>query len=129
MHPEVYKMAALRQLLIGDIKKHVDLREEDLRVYTDLRQCVMKWALTKRLEKERKDDPMDTSQVGPGGDKPAEPEGSMEWPSWWVWSDEWGEYYEVNYTGKGGKSDEKGQAGPSDPLNKEINEPRRVSSI
>ena len=62
--PETYKMAALRQLLVGDIKRHVQLREEDLRVYADLRQCVMRWALTKKLERDRKGkDEMDTTRM------------------------------------------------------------------
>ena len=29
--PEKYKMSALKQLLCGDIRKHIDLKEQELR--------------------------------------------------------------------------------------------------
>ena len=112
-------MAALRQLLVGDIKRHVELREDELRVYTDLRQCVMKWALMKKIEQERKgQDNMDTTPVE--NDKQ---EGSMSWnpgkgpdmgpDSWYGWYGGWydgGENYgDINFTGKAGMQDGKGK--------------------
>ena len=57
--PEIYRMTALKCLLVGDIKKHIELREEEIKRYDQLREVVMKWAVNKRIEKERGDDPMD----------------------------------------------------------------------
>ena len=61
--PEAYKMAAMRQLLVGDIKRHIELKEDELSTCADMRTCVMKWAILKRLEKERKPDAMQLDTV------------------------------------------------------------------
>ena len=109
---EVYKMAALRQLLVGDINKHVELREDELKVYTDLRQCVMKWALMKRTEKERKN--KDDTDVSP-----ADEEANAQGGGWDEWGSRCGGWNgglsmgnwqeELNWMGKGGKGDAKGK--------------------
>ena len=56
-------MAAMRQLLVGDIKRHIELKEDELSTYSEMRACVMKWAVLKRLEKERKPDAMQVDTV------------------------------------------------------------------
>ena len=64
--PEKYKMSALKQLLCGDIKKHIDLKEQDLRTYSEMRSAIMTWAVNKRSEKERESgkDDMDVGRIG-----------------------------------------------------------------
>ena len=53
--PDVYQMTAIKCILAGDIKKHVELREEELDNMKRLRHCIMTWAVNKRIEKgERK---------------------------------------------------------------------------
>ena len=73
--PERYKMTALKCLLTGEIKKHVELREDDLATYSDLRAIIMKYVSNKRIEKERGSQPMDLDAAtdeykgkGPGSD-------------------------------------------------------------
>ena len=114
--PEACKMAALRQLLMGDMKRHVDLREDELKVYTDLRQCVMKWALMKKIKKDRKgQDNMDTTPMEE--DKKEEEifwnmgkGGNMSYDSGYGgWYDSWNKYANVNFAGKGGMADGKGK--------------------
>ena len=61
--PEKYKMTALRCILVGDIKKHIDLREEEITTYTQLRDIVMKWAVVQKIEKDRGHAPMDVDEV------------------------------------------------------------------
>ena len=46
-------MSALKQLPWGDIRKHIDLKEQELRTDAEMRKAVMTWAVNKRLEKER----------------------------------------------------------------------------
>ena len=67
--PEKYKMSALKQLLVGDIRKHIELREQELKTYSEMRHAIMAWAINKRLEKERENrgDPMDVGNVNNGG--------------------------------------------------------------
>ena len=79
--PEEYTMSALKQLLFGDIKKHMELKKQDLGTYSDMRQAVMTWAIHQRLETESehaKHD-MDCSNVNRGGNiDPAV--GRVHWP-------------------------------------------------
>ena len=44
-------MTALKCILCGDIKKHIELREDDLKTYEQMREIVMKWAVPTRIEK------------------------------------------------------------------------------
>ena len=52
--PEIYKMTALKCLLTGEIRKHVELREDDLTTYSDLRAIIMKYASNKRIEQKKR---------------------------------------------------------------------------
>ena len=62
--PEEWKMTALQSILCGKIKKHVEYCEEEFKSYDELRSTVMKWAVNKKIEKDRsKGDPMDTSAI------------------------------------------------------------------
>ena len=62
--PEEWKMTALQSILCGEIKKHVEYREEEFKSYDELRSTVMKWAVNKKIEKDRsRADPMDTSTI------------------------------------------------------------------
>ena len=44
-------MAAVRNLLMGDIKRHVDLKASELKSYEQLRSSIMSWAVERKLEK------------------------------------------------------------------------------
>ena len=48
---EKYRMTALRGILVGDIKKHIELREDDIKTYEQMKEINMKWAVPKRMEK------------------------------------------------------------------------------
>lgn len=48
---EKYEMPALKQLLGGDIKQLVDLKEQELTTYAKMRNAIMTWAVNKRMEK------------------------------------------------------------------------------
>ena len=61
--PEKYKMAAIRSILTGDITRHVDLEISELKTYTQLRSTIMNRAVDRKLEKDRKSDPMDIGQA------------------------------------------------------------------
>ena len=100
--PEKYRMAALRKMLTGDIKKHVDLHISKITGYDSLRSTIMNWAIDRKLERDRKDDPMDTSHVGDSSND----------DDWNGWDGYWGEQEtatsgeptpEVNSVGKGQK--------------------------
>ena len=108
-----YRMAAIRRMLTGDIKKHVDLHISKITGYESLRSTIMNWAIDRKLERDRKDDPMDTSHVG---------DGSAD-DDWGNWDGYWAEQgdapsdepaHEVNSIGKsnkGSKGGGKGQKG------------------
>ena len=51
--PEEYKMSALMQLLCGDIRKHIDFKEQTLRTYAEMSSAAVTRAVNRRLEKER----------------------------------------------------------------------------
>ena len=61
--PDAYKITALKCLLMGDIKRHVELKEEDLKTYDQIRTYIMAWAVNKRIEKERGHAPMELGSV------------------------------------------------------------------
>ena len=60
-----WKMTAIQGIPCGEIQKSVEYREKEFTTYDELRSAVMKWAVNKKIEKERsiRGDPMDTSQV------------------------------------------------------------------
>ena len=101
--PEKYKMSALKQLLRGDIRKHIDLKEQELRTYAEMRGAIMTWAVNKRLEKERESgvQDMDCGRVEGGANIDTPPAGRPyggQWPedAGWMQGD-------VNYMKGGGK--------------------------
>ena len=51
--PERYRMTALKCLLVGELKRQVELRDEELSNYEDFRNVIMKYAVNKKIEKER----------------------------------------------------------------------------
>ena len=61
--PEKYRMTALKCILVGDIKKHIELREEELKTYDEMRSIIMKWAVNKKIEKDKGHAPMDIGKV------------------------------------------------------------------
>ena len=116
--PEKYRMAALRKMLTGDIKKHVDLHISKITGYDTLRSTIMNWAIDRKLERDRKDDPMETNNVGEGTT-------DEDWGDWdGYWAEQGGAPSdepapEVNSIGKGynggkgSKGGGKGQKGQS----------------
>ena len=73
--PESWRMTALKKILCGDIKKHIELREEEIKGYDELRKIIMNWAVNKKLEKS-KHDPMDIGGVD--GEEPLYPVTELE---------------------------------------------------
>ena len=75
--PDSWKMSALHAILCGEIQKNVEYREKDFKTYEELRSTVMRWAINKKIEKERstRGDPMDTNQA-------EEQSAGDDW-SWW----------------------------------------------
>ena len=71
--PDSYKMTAIHGILCGEIQKSVEHREKELQSYDELRNTVMKWAINKKIEKERnaRGDPKDCDEMGEDG-----------WPMW-----------------------------------------------
>ena len=63
--PDSWKMKALHAILCGEIQKNVEYREKEFRTYEELRSTVVKWAINKKIERERstRGDPMDTKQA------------------------------------------------------------------
>ena len=94
--PQKYRMTALKCILCGDIKKHIELREDDLKTYEQMREIVMKWAVPKRIEKERGHVPMDIDQAeGTEEDK----EGNCGYYGWG--DDGWNGECDADWIGKG----------------------------
>ena len=54
--PDAYRMAAVRRMLTGDIKRHVELEATKITTYQQLRSTIMNWAIGRKLERERKSD-------------------------------------------------------------------------
>ena len=57
--PEKYRMAAIRKMLTGDIKRHVDLHISKITGYDMLRSTIMNWAVDRKLDRDRNDDLME----------------------------------------------------------------------
>ena len=106
-------MAALRRMLTGDIKKQVDLNISKIVGYDQLRSIVMNWAVDRKLERDKKDDPMDIDAV--------RAHTGWENDESWLWdtspNDDWpeagqdysgDETHDVNSIGKGGNGNGKG---------------------
>ena len=61
-------MASVKMILTEEIKRHVELKEEEIKNYGDLRSVVMKWAILRKTEHETKNgpSPMDVGNVAEG---------------------------------------------------------------
>ena len=103
-------MTVLKCILVGDIKKHIELREEDIKTYDELRAIIMKWAVNKKIEKDKGHAPMDIGAVqdegnwGTGDDDDWDRMTGPDWEGDWTlgqYSQEGG--WDVNVVGKGGK--------------------------
>ena len=46
--PEKYKMSALKQLLCGDVRKHMHLKDKELSTYAEMRAAIMTLAVNQR---------------------------------------------------------------------------------
>ena len=57
--PERYRMTAIKCLLVGEIKRYVTLKEDELDTYQQLRNVVMKYAINREIEKKRSGNAMD----------------------------------------------------------------------
>ena len=113
--PDEWKMTALQSILCGEIKKQVEYREVEFKSYDELRSMVMKWAVNKRIEKDRsKNDPMDTDQIDgmqswwPVDEvQPWQPGGMQSDCGWWPQQQQQQQQQqpeskdEINYLGKG----------------------------
>ena len=58
-----WKIASTKCMLTGSIKTHSDLKIDSIKSYNDLRNEIMAYASSKRVETERGDD-MDIDQAG-----------------------------------------------------------------
>ena len=56
-------MTALKRILVGEIRNHIELREEAIKTYDELRAIIMKWAVNKKIEKDKGHAPMDIGVV------------------------------------------------------------------
>ena len=77
--PDVYKMAAVRRMLTGDIKRHVELESTKITTYQQLRSTIMNWAIGRKLERERKSDDMDIGAAS--GDQDSDEDSSWNMAS------------------------------------------------
>ena len=48
--PASWRIVSMKEILCGDIKKHVDMQCQDVKSYDDLRSTIMKWAVAKRSQ-------------------------------------------------------------------------------
>ena len=51
--PESWRITSMKEILCGDIKKHVEMQCQDVKSYDELRGTIMKYAVAKRIEKDR----------------------------------------------------------------------------
>ena len=111
--PERYRMAALRKMLTGDIKKHVDLEISKIKTYQDLRSTIMNWAVDRKLEKERKDEDLGEIDDDFSWEKTDQGHSDESWGLYQVMAELMGgNEDEINMIGKGkGKGKSKGKAG------------------
>ena len=97
-------MTTNQAILCGELKKNVEHREKEFKAYDELRSVVMKWAITKKIEKERAGfDPMDCNLAG--GNRQEDEWWNAEWPTIGEASQP---EIDIDYAGKG-KGDGKGK--------------------
>ena len=87
----------MKEILCGDIKKHVDMQCQDVKSYDDLRATIMKWAVAKRIEKDRRHE-MDVGSVEVEAINPEQNPGDWTWVNAIDWNQSLGE---VDYAAKG----------------------------
>ena len=102
-------MTAIKCLLVGEIKRHVTLREDELDTDQQLRDVVMKYAVYRRIEKERGNIAMEVDAAmdieaadknsNTGSINASSDNYGRSWDEQWTWD-------QVNYINKG-----KGQKG------------------
>lgn len=101
--PEAYKMAVMRQVLVGDIKRHTELVEDELTTYAVMRTRATKWAVWRRSGKERKPNDM---QVGTEGERKRTAEENMlkeaerQWEAWQSTAGTWNSTYRYGSDGQ-----------------------------
>ena len=103
------------------IQKNVEYREKEFRTYEELRSTVMKWAINKKIERERstRGDPMDTNQAEdhtPGDDWSGGNRQANHQTSWWEqeWPSEENDEHKteaIDYASPKGKGKGKGGKG------------------
>ena len=109
--PDVWKMTALKCLLTGRIKEHIELRAAQFKGYDDLRSEVMKYATQKRLEKNRSGNmSIDNADRGERDDAAASEVGTAvctwdEWTGWWVPKSEQGTEKKQEWSVEGSEGD------------------------
>ena len=101
--PERYRMTAIKCLLVGEIKRHVTLREDELDTYQQLRDVVMKYGVNRRIKKEsgniamEVDAAMDNEAAdqnwNPGSINAMNDNYGTTWGEQWTWD-------QVNYVNK-----------------------------
>ena len=88
----------MNEILSGDIKKHVDMQCQNLKSYDDLRATIMKLAVAKRIEKDRRHE-MDVGSIEVQAANPEQNPGDWTWVHATDWNRSMGE---VEYATKGG---------------------------
>ena len=96
--PASWRIVSMKEILCGDIKKHVDMQCQDVKSYDDLRATIMKWAVAKRIEKDRRHE-MDVGSVEVEAINPEQNPGDWTWVNAIDWNQSLGE---VDYVTKGG---------------------------
>ena len=81
--PDSYNVTALKRLLTGGIRDHIEFKEPELQTYAKIREEVVRWANQRRLEKSQEfGDPMDIGQIALASDAKTEDQD-------WSGQDEW----------------------------------------
>jgi len=97
--PASWRIVSMKEILCGDIKKHVDMQCQDVKSYDDLRATIMKWAVAKRIEKDRRHE-MDVGSVEVEAlNRDEQNPGDWTWVNAIDWNQSMGE---VDYAAKGG---------------------------
>ena len=91
--PDDYKVTALKRLLTGRIKEHIEFKEAEPVTFARIREEVMRWANQRRIEHvQDSGDPMDIGHIADGRDERNEWEWDQE--ESWGQTPEWQEGWE-----------------------------------
>ena len=77
--PDSYKVAALKCLLVGKLRDHIELNEGGYKDFGEMLSSVMRYAHARRIEHEQ--DHMDCNGLG----KPDQEEEDWTEEQWWNW--------------------------------------------